>query len=188
MSWINNTDTYQNFQNFQNPELTISEELGGEQNLQYTGRIMLKENEHAPSYELYSGSNKKQSTFHNSVSNIQEDSLLSCKFFDIQNVDKIQNQIISDVAKKGYSIGRQSDLQLQIIMRSIYLSNSKNIYSPEHLNQLNGLVVSEAVRLILPEIQQYLGYREDISKPRHIISHPVNPSIKGQKTFSLFTA
>jgi len=185
MSWINNLSNYQGFDNFQSPEVSISQQLG-DQNLNYNGRIMLEKNESAPAYDLFTGSNKRQTNFQNSVSSIQEDSLLSCNFFSNKNVDLIQNKIIGEIAKRGHNVGRQSDLQLQIIMRSIYLSNSKNVYSIEHLNQLNQLVVNEAIRIILPEILQFLGYRKDISTPRHIISHPVNLSIKGNKTYSLF--
>jgi hypothetical protein len=72
-------------------------------------------------------------------------------------------------------------------MRSTYLSYGKN--SPNNIEnqirELNQLVIDEAVGQILPNIQQYLSYRHDISTPRHIISHPINPSSAGEKTYSL---
>ena len=66
-------------------------------------------------------------------------------------------------------------------MRSTYLSykNSPGDLSFQ-VNELNQIVVDESLK-ILPNIQQYLTYRHDISTPRHIISHPINPSSAGEK-------
>ena len=37
----------------------------------------------------------------------------------------------------------------------------------------------------MPNVQQYLGYRKEISTPRCIMSHPVNVSNKGNKIYDL---
>ena len=67
----------------------------------------------------------------------------------------------------GYEIGRQDDLQVQIIQRSIYLSYSKNQYNniDNQIDILNNKVIDEAVKKIIPEIKQYLQYIKDISSP-----------------------
>lgn len=142
----------------------------------YNGRVFFEEGEYIPGYQLYEGSNKPQQCIQNSISNIQETSNLSNAFFSKENVDLIQNYIIERVrieSNNEFNIGRQSDLQLQIIMRSIYLSNAKNLNTniEEQVAILNNYVVDECVKEIIPNIKQYLGYRKDISTPRHIMAH-----------------
>ena len=66
-------------------------------------------------------------------------------------------------------------------MRSIFLSYSKNSGDiNQQISELNQLVVDEAVSKILPEIEQYLFYLKDISKPRTIMSNPVHISSRTQ--------
>ena len=153
----------------------------------YNGRVFFEQNEFTPDYELYEGSSKSQNCFQDSVSTIQEITPLSQAYFGKKNIDKIQQQIIDEVRIRSaneYNIGRQSDLQLQIIMRSIYLSYSKNNNNniQNQIDDLNSMVVEDCIKKILPEIKQYLHYRKDISQHRDIISHPVNISSAGEKT------
>ena len=63
-------------------------------------------------------------------------------------------------------------------MRSIYLSNSKNLNSniQHQVAILNEIVVIECIKQIIPNIKQYLGYRKDISSPRHIMELPQSVS------------
>ena len=72
-------------------------------------------------------------------------------------------------------------------MRSVYLSEGKNLLCnvEQQIAKLNSSVIEEAVRIIIPQIQQYLGYRHEISTPRCIMSHPVNVSTKGNKIYDL---
>ena len=147
----------------------------------YNGRIFFKENEFTPGYELYEGSNQQQNCFQDSVSTIQEMTPLSKAYFNKKNTDKIQEQLINQVRFRSdnkFNIGRQSDLQLQIIMRSMYLSYSKNNNNniQKQIDDLNAMVIEDCINKIIPEIKQYLHYRNDISKPRYIPPHSVNPS------------
>lgn len=186
---FNNTH-YNNFETFQDTNQNINQEppFGFQNN--YNSKIYIDPSDNPPSYDLYLGSNQPQNCFQNSLAGIQELTPVSIKFFSKENVDVIQNKLIERVFTESngiFKIGRQSDLQLQIIMRSSYLSYGKN--SPGDLssqvNELNQIVVDESIKKILPNIQQYLTYRHDISTPRHIISHPINPSSAGEKTYSL---
>lgn len=186
---FNNTH-YNNFETFQDTNQNTNQEppFGFQNN--YNSKIYIDPSDNPPSYDLYLGSNQPQNCFQNSLAGIQELTPISIKFFSKENVDVIQNKLIERVfteSNGNFKIGRQSDLQLQIIMRSTYLSYGKN--SPgdvsSQVNELNQIVVDESVKKILPNIQQYLTYRHDISTPRHIISHPINPSSAGEKTYSL---
>ena len=155
----------------------------------YNGRVFFEKNEYVPGYQLFEGSNKQQQCFQNSVSSIQELTTLSQTYFGKDNVDKIQQQIIDEVRIKSnneYNIGRQSDLQLQIIMRSVYLSYSKNLNTNinEQIRVLNNMVIDECLKKILPEIRQYLHYRKDITQGRQFMPHPINQSSSGEKTLN----
>lgn len=157
---------------------------------EYNAKIYLPQGQNLPNYELYSGSNDEQMNFNNSLTGIIEMNDVSLTFFNKNNIDKIQKMIIQKVYEESegqYVVGRQSDLQLQIIMRSVYLTYSIN--SPDDIEgqvlHLNKITLNECMTSIMPNIKQYLNYRKDISTPRHILSHPVNPSSKGEKTFSL---
>ena len=170
-SWNMNSDDFQNSSN--NNLLTTDSK--------YNGRVFFEDNEATPGYELYEGSKKEQHCFQDSVSTIQELTPLSQQYFNKENVDKIQQQIIAKIrvlSNNEFNIGRQSDLQLQIIMRSIFLSYGRNINTDinTQINELNNMVVDECIKTILPNIKQYLYYRDDISKPRHIMEHSVNVS------------
>lgn len=193
---------YQPFDNFQNPNTPINPGVNpapfGEQpSLQthieypnYNSKIFINPNEQVPQYELFRGSNDQQACFQDSLSSILELSSVAKAYFSKPNVDRVQELIISRVFQLSngeFRIGRQSDLQLQIIMRSIYLSYGKNAPTriKEQVDELNQYVVDEAMNTIMPNIRQYLSYREEISTPRKFFDWPINPSSKGEKTFSL---
>ena len=182
-SWNMNEEDFQNSQ--ENKKM--------DNDAKYNGRVFFKENEFTPGYELYEGSNKPQNCFQDSVSTIQEMTPLSQTYFNKANIDKIQQKIINQVRIKSnneYNIGRQSDLQLQIIMRSMYLSYGKNNNNniQKQIDELNDMVVEDCIDKIIPEIKQYLYYRADITRPREIIPHSINVSLSGEKTLgnSLF--
>jgi len=159
--------------------------------MSYSNRIDLGScDESVPSFKLFQETPGQKACFQKSLTGIQEGNNLSNTFFSSQNLDNLQSKIIENVLTQSngeYRIGRQSDTQLQIIMRSTYLSYSKNLsgYLEEQLNQLNDMVVKECVERIMPEIKQYLGYRDDISKPRQFMPHPQYVSDSGKKTFAL---
>ena len=152
----------------------------------YNGRLFIPENANYDQFDLFTGSNDTQPCFQDSISTMQELNPLSLKYFGKNNINKIQNLIILEVKTRDYTIGRQSEIQLQIIMRSIYLSNSKNIMTniDYQINELNKMVVDESVKVIIPNIKQYLGYRKDISSPRQMMALPTSVSSKGDKSLS----
>ena len=155
--------------------------------LKYNGRLFFPEQLNSEQYELFQGSNETQNCFQDSISTLHELSQLSKNYFSKNNIDKIQNLIINEVrilSNNEYNIGRQSDTQLQIIMRSIYLTHSKHLKTNinQQINELNKIVVDEAVKEIIPHIKQYLGYIKDISSPRNFMTHPKSVSSKGENS------
>ena len=173
---------FQSVENFEDVEQSVS----------YNGKVYFKENETVPGYDLYNGSSKPEKCLETSMrGTMLEDTPLSKLYFSKSNLDYIQTQIIEEVYKNSrYQISRQSDMQAQIIMRSTFLTYAKNDPCNSVQSQianLNKIVVNQSVEKIIPEIEQYLGYRRDIAKAPQVMPLSTNVSIKGNKTYSLFT-
>ena len=85
---------------------------------------------------------------------------------------------------KKHIISKQSTLQLEIIMRSIFLQFSKNLRNnlKEQIDQLNSYVIDFSVNRILSGISQYLGYKKDISNLPTIMDYPEYLSTAGEKS------
>lgn len=119
--------------------------------------------------------------------------LLNQVFMSNENLDLIQSRIQYEVyqASKGkYKIGRQNDLQLQIIMRSIYFQYGKNRldHIREQVQELNNLVVQDAVPKILSQVEQHIDYLRDASQLYIPISQPVSTNSAGRKTLPSVTS
>lgn len=123
---------------------------------------------------------------------IQETSQLNQLFFSRKNLDNIQDLIRYTVytkSDKKYKIGKQSDVELEIIMRSIYLQHSPNLPNKikEQISYLNKLVCDWCVEQIIPEVQQYVGYIKEIEYMPLPIDLPVNLSSKGSRSLRSVT-
>jgi hypothetical protein len=119
------------------------------------------------------------------LSNIISGTPLSRVFFSGSNIDNLQNLVRMQVfidsggvfdtsgrpnPKTGHVIGRQSDTQMVIFMRYIYMSyctfpvNCTEKIIQDEVNRLNRLVVIEAVPNILEHVEAHLGYLRDASR------------------------
>jgi hypothetical protein len=152
------------------------------------------------------GSNPKQSTVYdtkcskdsyrnsNAYSSIQERNVINDLYFSTNNIQQVQNMIRYTVHKHAnYIIGNQSEAELLIVMRAIYLQYAANpiitetikqkklIY--EEIERLNNIVVNDIVPSIVSNTQQYLNYLEDISKISMPHARGKNESVKGTKQF-----
>jgi hypothetical protein len=122
----------------------------------------------------------------NSVRHTHLDSSINQTFFSPQNINNLQMAIIDAVFKKSngeFKIGRQSDKQLNIIMRSIYLQHSKNLPNniEGQISDLNKHVLKFCVPNIYSEILQYNGYLKAISTNVVPLDRSINISSKGEK-------
>ena len=105
---------------------------------------------------------------YNALSGIWNKTELSERFFSPDNMNVLQQGIINGVANKSggkFKIGRQNNDTLMIIMRSIFLQNSKNQPSniQQQINDLNKLVLDYSVPQVYTQVLQYVNYRKDIS-------------------------
>ena len=123
---------------------------------------------------------------------IQEKTTLNQLFFSKPNMNIIQDNIRYRVflnTNKKHIIDKQSDIELEIVMRSIYLQHSPNLPNQiqEQIKYLNELVSNWCVEKIIPEIYQYVGYLKEIEYMPVPIEHPVNISSKGTKNLRSVT-
>jgi hypothetical protein len=98
----------------------------------------------------------------------------------------IRNRILNE-SDGRYFIGRQSDDELKIIMRSIYLQYSRNL--PDNIMQqvkeLNSRVIDWAVPQIMTNLKQDEKYKQDISTLPEPLERSQLPSTKGTKTLEI---
>ena len=123
---------------------------------------------------------------------IQEQTQLNQLYFSKANMKIIQNKIRYQVylnTEKKHIIDNQSDVELEIIMRSIYLQHSPNLPNQikEQIKYLNQLVTNWCVEKIIPEIYQYMGYLKEVEYMPVPLEHPINLSSKGTKNLRSVT-
>jgi hypothetical protein len=126
----------------------------------------------------------------NSISQKLENTKLSIAFFSKENINRIQYDIIKEVYKKSdgkYSIAKQSEQELLIIMRSYYLQYGKNLPNNLELQitQLNNMVIEWSSNEIITNIEQYLKYKENVSTLPMPLERAQLPSQKGTKTLEI---
>ena len=104
----------------------------------------------------------------------------------------IQNMLrynVYEKSEKKFVIDKQSDIELEIIMRSIYLQHSPNLPNKikEQIKYLNDLVINWCTEQIIPEVNQYLGYIKEIEYMPEPIDLPLNLSSKGSRSLRSVT-
>lgn len=122
-------------------------------------------------YQLYAsegGSRDRDGDLRASLP-MHEDSIVSRTFFGSQNMEELQQALRHGVYKaSGHDrlvVGRQSDLELGIIMRSAFLKHSRNTDAGarQQIATMNNYVIEFSVPVVLQEARMYLAYRRDIS-------------------------
>ena len=126
------------------------------------------------------------------LNGMQAKSCLDQEFFSQENINVLQKLIRNEVLKQTdgkHKIDNQSETELVIIMRSIFLQNSLNqkCNIKQQVNNLNSIVIKEAVPIILTAIEQYFGYVKDASSMPLPMEQPKNVSNAGTKTYDLTT-
>lgn len=111
-------------------------------------------------------------------------------FFSQQNIAALQHGIRYTVwlnTCQKTLIGNQSEDELKIIMRSIYLQYSKNqpFNIIEQVRELNGKVLEFAVERIVNELNIYKKYKQDLESLPDPMERSLNMSSRGQRTLEL---
>ena len=127
-----------------------------------------------------------------SLYGIQETTQLNQLFFSKANMEIIQNGIRYNVymkTDKKHIIGKQSEIEIQIIMRSIYLQHSPNLPNQikEQIKYLNELVINWCTEKVIPEVYQFIGYIKEVEFMPMPIDLPLNLSSKGTRSLRSVT-
>jgi len=122
--------------------------------------------------------NDNRTTFDN-LKFVQQNTVLSNLFFSLKNVQIIQNALRAGVynySNKKYIIDEQHPDSLNIIMRAVFLQNSKN--QPDNLTQqideLNKLVINYCVPKLYSEVEGYINYKRDASTLIVPLDNPIS--------------
>ena len=107
-------------------------------------------------------------------------------FFSERNINTLWDIIRYNVwiqSGKKHVVGRQSDDELKIVMRSIYLQSAKhqNSRMKQQIQELNQSVCNYCISNILSNVEQYLGYKKHVSTLPEPLPLPVNLSSTGSK-------
>ena len=138
-------------------------------------------------FQLFENLNVNNDDKFNKLTGTFQATDLSNLYFSQENLDYIQSQIISRVYEKTsnkYGVGRQSDDELLIVMRSIYLQHGKNYKHDldKQVNILNELVLDYCVDNVYSNLIQHFEYIKDITREQPVLERPETTHIKGQKS------
>lgn len=136
----------------------------------FNGRVDVLQNNNYESYALFEDKKTDPNSFHKeAIRNIHISNPISSIFFSQQNIDALQEAIRYQVflaTNKEHIIDKQSETELFIIMRGVYLQNAKHkSYGLlDQIKELNQLVIDYCVPKITNEIAIYMHYKQDIQK------------------------
>lgn len=132
------------------------------------GRVDTIPNANYSMYRLFENGKDRMSDFsREAIIGVHQQTSLNDLFFSRQNIEALQTGIKNMVAKRSdgrFIIGKQSEVELQVIMRSIYLNHAKHLQTDvvQQVRDLNALVIDFCVPRILEEIKMFKYYKNDI--------------------------
>lgn len=132
------------------------------------GRIDILPDTNYDMYALFENGNHKVSEFsREAIIGVHQQTPLNELFFSRQNLEALQIGIRNMVAKRSngeFVIGKQSEVELQVIMRAIYLNHAKHLEADvvEQVRELNSRVIDFSVPRIIEEIRMFKYYKKDI--------------------------
>jgi hypothetical protein len=116
---------------------------------------------------LYYEHTPNSGTFKEMIKSVhQEQTDLSDIYFSRENLELIQKELINTVRDEyKYTIDRQSEDDLLIIMRSYYTlyANPETCSVKQEIIKLNKLVIEKATKIVVTNIKMYKLYLNDAS-------------------------
>jgi len=155
--------------------------------LETNGRVETIHHENLTTYDFFNESKKDPDHFKsNAIRHIHTDSDVASLLFSQMNIDILQEGIRYSVyikSKGQHVIGKQSETELQIVMRSIYLqySNNRSTEIVEQVRELNSRILDFVVPTVLSEVHQYVNYTRDINFLPVPLERSKNMSTAGTK-------
>ena len=157
------------------------------------GRVINVSGTEVKDFPMFTANNNNNDSFKsNALRHIQTQSKLSLVYFSDANIKRVQDMIRYNVwikSDKQFVIGPQSSVELEIIMRAIYLQHAKNMDCniAEQVQELDDMVMNYCVPKIINEVIQYNGYLRQIEYLPIPEDRPVNMSSKGTRTLRSVT-
>lgn len=147
------------------------------------GRVNIMNSKGLSNYPLFKSGHNILDT--NLLENVYEKNELQEVFFNSKNVSFLHNEIIKRVGDKtNKTIKKQSDVNLKIIMKSVYLQYGKNNKN-DIIKQVKGLneeVLRYCVEDVISNMNLYLEYKTRVSTMPVPLEHPKNVSVTGTKS------
>ena len=109
-------------------------------------------------------------------------------FFHPVNVDALQHGIRYGVYRaSGLVVGRQSERQLGLVMRSVYLQHARNREAElvGQVRELNALVLEYCVPVVHREARMYQTYLRDASTLPEPLPRGELATMKGERTLEV---
>lgn len=111
-------------------------------------------------------------------------------FFSGTNVEALQLGLRNMVYARSsgrHVIGRQSEAELRIIMRAVYLQHAshRGFEVVDEVRELNGRVLDYAVPRVLSELEAHTQYLRDVSAPPAFMPPAMATSVKGERTLEM---
>jgi len=158
---------------------------------QTNGRVNINVPNIQNKFEMFDKIPVDSRSYHDALTGNSYNTQLSDLYFSKENVQIIQNGIRAGVYNRSsnkHIISNQNLDTIHIIMRSIFLQNSKNLPDniTEQIKDLNELVIEEIVSKLLGEIEGYLIYRKDISEIPEPLEKPKSDTITKHLEFKKF--
>lgn len=123
----------------------------------------------------------------------QQLSLFNMAYFSTTNRNNIQNAIrrkVHELSQNSYIISPQSDQELMIIMRQIYIEHSMHFEDialiRKEIQKLNNIVVDKSVVMIIRSIAGYMKFLADQASPLTLLEPPKNTTNAGKRGEELF--
>jgi hypothetical protein len=134
------------------------------------GRVDTTKDVNFNMYALFQNGNNKLSEFsHEAIQGVHTKTPLNDLFFSTKNIDALQlgiRNLVANRTNNEFVVGNQSEVELQIIMRAIYLSEAKHLPYDiiGQVRTLNAKVLDYCVPRILEEIRMFNYYKNDVSR------------------------
>ena len=151
----------------------------------YMSSFINLDNYNGTPFELYENNNVNNDKSEHMTGTFTKNKL-SELYFSQSNIDLLQDTIIDGIFKltNGTKICKQSEDELLIIMRSIFLQFSKNLSTniQIQIRDLNKHVLKYSIENIHSNLKQYKGYIKDITEERSVMDMPSFVNTKGDKS------
>lgn len=137
---------------------------------QNNGRVDTVYGQNYNIYNLFQQDQKPSKNFNDeAIKSIHNNNDISKVFFSMDNINALQDAIRFQVFEKScnkHIIDRQSDTELKVIMRAVYLEHAQHGVRSiiQEVKRLNSLVLEFCIPRIMQEINIYMRYKSDIGQ------------------------